>query len=331
MSLKQLDLKDRQILYQLDINSRQSNSEIGKKVKLSKQVVDYRIKRLVKEGYLTRFATVIDTYKLGITKFKIYISLENADKNIIKEITEFLKKHKKTEWIATCSGKFDIIAGYIVKDAYEFDEALKEIDERFSNYISSREVTISLGVPHWRKEYLLDNKEHYPAIFQGGKREHFEIDKLDEEIIKILVNNARMSTVEIAKRLNTTSRIVLYRIKNLVKNKVIIMHKIFLDLNRINWIYCKAIIKFKNLTKQKYNQFFTYCSQLKNLTYLINCIGPWNIELDFEIEDFNKFHKIMLELRDRFSDIIKDYDFAVVMNEDKLDYYPGCYPQFKKP
>ena len=39
-----LDLKDRKVLYQLDVDCRQTNSEIGKKVGLSKQVVDYRIK-----------------------------------------------------------------------------------------------------------------------------------------------------------------------------------------------------------------------------------------------------------------------------------------------
>ena len=43
----ELDLKDRKILYELDINSRQSNSEIAKKTGLSKQVIGLRIKKLV--------------------------------------------------------------------------------------------------------------------------------------------------------------------------------------------------------------------------------------------------------------------------------------------
>ena len=61
---------------------------------------------------------------------------------------------------------------------------------------------------------------------------------------------------------------------------------------------------------------------------MINCIGSWDIELDFEIADFNSFHKIILEMRDKFADVIKSHDFVIVMNEDKLDYYPGCYKQF---
>ena len=47
-----------------------------------------------------------------------------------------------------------------------------------------------------------------------------------------------------------------------------------------------------------------------------------------QMEDFNTFHDIMLDIRDKFSDIIKNYDFAIALKEEKLDYYPGCYPKF---
>ena len=48
-----LDVKDRRILYELDFNSRQSNSKIGKKVGLHKNVVNYRIKRMEKNGIIS--------------------------------------------------------------------------------------------------------------------------------------------------------------------------------------------------------------------------------------------------------------------------------------
>ncbi|MFO7677029.1 MAG: AsnC family protein, partial [Thermoplasmatota archaeon] len=40
-----LDLKDRKILYELDLDCRQSNSQIGKKVGLGRDVVSYRINK----------------------------------------------------------------------------------------------------------------------------------------------------------------------------------------------------------------------------------------------------------------------------------------------
>lgn len=331
MNIKEaLDLKDRKILYQLDINSRQSNSEIGKKVHLNKQVVDYRIKRLQKEGIIKQFTTVIDSYKLGYSKYKLYLSLENTNQSILQRIIEFLEKHPKTEWVATCSGKYDIIVGFFVKDVYEFHDALKEFDEKFSKFISGKETAISLGVPHWRKEYLLDNEKHERVIIQGNSKGIMEIDEIDEKLIKLLVNNARMPITDIANKLKITPRIAQYRMKDLQKSGIILFHRVMVDLNKFNWIFCKALLRFKNINEEKYKQFFSHLDSIKNLTYSINTIGSWDIELDFEIQDFNSFHLILLDIRNKFSDLIKNYDFVVIMNEDKLDYYPGAMPIFKQ-
>ena len=68
-----LDLKDRKILYELDLNCRQSNTQIGKKVGLKKDVVNYRINNMGKEGVIKNFWTAINTFKLGYDVFRVYI------------------------------------------------------------------------------------------------------------------------------------------------------------------------------------------------------------------------------------------------------------------
>ena len=47
-----LDVKDKKILAELDTNARQSNSQIGKKVKLSKEVIKYRIDKMIEAGII---------------------------------------------------------------------------------------------------------------------------------------------------------------------------------------------------------------------------------------------------------------------------------------
>lgn len=322
-----LDVKDRKILYQLDIDCRRPNSAIGRLVGLGKQSVDYRIRRLAGSGIITRFSTVVDTYRLGLGKFKVYISLESANRSLINGIVGFLKRDERTEWVATCAGRWDVIAGYLARDVYEFNDALREFDERYSQHVSSKETTLTLGVPHWRKDYLLDVDERYPVVMQGTeRRERVAVDETDERIIRVLINNGRMPVTDIARRLKLTQRVVDYRMERLKREHVILISRIAIDLNRLGWIFCKAFLKFRNLTKERYRTFFGYCKLTNNLTYLISCVGPWDVELDFEIQDFNGFYAIMLDIRDKFSDIIRSYDYVVVTSDDKLDYYPGAYP-----
>ena len=56
-----LDAKDLAIMYELDCNSRQSNAAIGKKVRLDKGVVGYRIGRLIERGFIERFYIIVDS------------------------------------------------------------------------------------------------------------------------------------------------------------------------------------------------------------------------------------------------------------------------------
>jgi len=72
-----LDTKDRKILYELDLNSRQSFSRLAKKVGLSKDAVRYRITSLEEQGVIQRFHTVINVSKLGFISFRIYMKFYN--------------------------------------------------------------------------------------------------------------------------------------------------------------------------------------------------------------------------------------------------------------
>jgi len=64
MSIK-LDIKDKKILYELDMDARQSISSIAKRVGLSKEVVNYRIRRMEKEGLIDGYYAIIEYSKLG--------------------------------------------------------------------------------------------------------------------------------------------------------------------------------------------------------------------------------------------------------------------------
>ena len=55
-----LDKKDQQLIFELDQNSRQSINSIAKKTKLSRDVVNYRIKQLEKKKIINGYFALID-------------------------------------------------------------------------------------------------------------------------------------------------------------------------------------------------------------------------------------------------------------------------------
>lgn len=81
-----LDEKDRKILAELDKNARTTDSEIAKRIRLSKQVVHYRIKNLMQREIVTSFYTAVDVGKLGYDSYYVYLQLAQISEEDRKSV-----------------------------------------------------------------------------------------------------------------------------------------------------------------------------------------------------------------------------------------------------
>src|SRR3989344_7743577 len=103
-----VDSKDRQILFQLDLNARQSFSKIGKKVGLSKEVVGYRVKRMQKTGVIKGFYAIIDTGKLDYLSCRFFLKFMNISPNNEQEIIQYFVNHPDYWWVDSIDGTRDL-------------------------------------------------------------------------------------------------------------------------------------------------------------------------------------------------------------------------------
>ena len=109
-----IDLLDRKILYELDIDARQPISALSKKVKRKRNVVEYRIKRLQEKGIIKNFVTLLDAGRLGLMVWNVYVEFQNINAETESEITNYLKDKKNVWRIALPTGKWNLIWGRFV-------------------------------------------------------------------------------------------------------------------------------------------------------------------------------------------------------------------------
>ncbi|MBI5391105.1 Lrp/AsnC family transcriptional regulator [Candidatus Woesearchaeota archaeon] len=317
------DTKDQKILSELDVRARRSNSQIGKAVRLSKEVVKYRIDRLMDEGVILRFHTVINYFKLGIVKYKLYLRFTNANQAKIEDIAQYFRDHELTEWVAITTGRWDLIVGFLVRNANEFDDEMQQALNRFSAVVQEKAVTTTLYLAHQSRTFLKDKKD--PAIqtvYHTTKDPQLKIHEMDEKILRILANHGRMPVTEIAQKIKTTARIVQYRIKELERKGVILAYKAHLDPKALGNIFCKLMLFLSNPPKEKLNRFITYVSTVQGAVWPQKVIGNWDFEIDFELESYDAFQNIILNLKEQFPDLIRNHEFCIVSKEFKLDLYP---------
>ncbi len=319
-----LDVKDRKILSELDHNARQSNNQIGKKAGLSKEVVKYRIDRMTESGLILRFHTIINYFKVGIMKYKLYLRLRNASKEKLEEIGNYFCHHQKTEWVALTTGRWDIIVGFLVHNVNEFDDEVQEAANLFASFIHEKAVTTTLYLAHQEREFLQRSPLVSRVVYHTTQDVQEKIDAVDETILQLLANNARMPVTGIAHLVKTTPRIVQYHIKELERKKIILAYKVHLEPKVLGRIFCKALLTLQHTTEKRLQSFITYARSLPGVLWPQRVMGSWDFEIDFELESYDQFQDIILMLKEKFSDIISDHDFCITSKEFKLDLFPGC-------
>lgn len=315
-----LDLKDRKILYELDKDCRQSCPQIAKKVGLSSEVVNYRIKRLEDEGIITRYQVVVDLSRLGIIEFKILLSFQHLKSDEIQKIVDQIKKDKRALWIASCKGDWDFIVSGEVHSISEIDDFKNEILELFEGYIDKKALSICTEADVLNRDYLIGQKSMNRARVIVSNNLSKDIDELDLKIIKELGENARKSIIDIAETLKTTPRIIDYRIRDMIKRKIIIGFRIAMDYNKLGIKFYKTCFYLDAPKKSRLNDLIIFLKSNKNVIHHLKVLSNWDLEPEFETASEEEFNTIITEIKDKFADIVKKIEVITISKEHKFTY-----------
>jgi Lrp/AsnC family leucine-responsive transcriptional regulator len=317
--LETMDKKNLQILHQLDLNSRQSNSSIAKKIGLSKDAVSYRIKQLEEKGFIKGYFSIIDSGRLGYRLHRVFFNLIDMTPTVLNEFIDFLKNEKNVFRISVMDGQWDFGFVFWAKNNKDFrDFYYKHLCKKFRKYIKNSFISqITLYQP-WDRSYFTKTKKtiSYEII---GTEETAEYDKIDFEILKLISQNARIPLIEIANRLNLDSMTVKYRIKKLEQKEIIQGYKTEFNLALLGIdLYS---IKINLSAMEKIQELQKYILNIPETNSIIETIGGFDLEFDLEVEDSKRYYQIIDELKSKF-DFIREIIYFRTIYDTKMIYMP---------
>lgn len=318
-----LDSRDKKLLYELDLNSRQSFNELARKLRLSKGAVIYRIANLEKAGIIKCHNTIVDTGKLGYVCFRLYLKLSGATPEKEQEIVDFLAQKESVIWLISIEGDYNIGAAILAKSVKEMNSLWKELLEKYVNYLDARFLAILIRVSYFSRAYLIDLKQNTREFTAITEPEEAEIDKTDAGILEIIASNARMPVIEIAEKLGITSKTVITRIRTLEKKKIILGYRTVFDLEKLGYQYFKVHFGLHNVTEEKIKHFRHYIKSHPNIVYDNEVLGGDDIEIEVQVKSLPELRKIIEEIKSDFAEIIKDYKTMLFYKEHKLLFLPA--------
>ncbi|HLC54817.1 MAG TPA: AsnC family transcriptional regulator [Candidatus Nanoarchaeia archaeon] len=308
-----LDAYDKKILEILLNNAREHISVIGKKIRLRRENVNYKINRLIKAGLIKEFNIVLNEKKLGLAHYVVLLELANLKEKSEEEIINYLKESRYMTWIGPAAGRWSLIFDIILPERVELSEVINEFLTKFKKYIDEYVVLRWEEGSHFGFKFLGSKERGKRLEFSSEK---VNLDKKDAHIISLLNTDARASLVDISEKVGLTPNGAGNRIKKLEKEGVILGYTISLDWKKLGYEWYGIqlkLIKFGEEINKRLVDFFT---KHKRITFYSRYIGAaWDYDIGLLGKSSVELRNFINEFRAQFSDIAKIYNVILPLEE----------------
>jgi len=132
------------------------------------------------------------------------------------------------------------------------------------------------------------------SMFKGNNKS-IKIDKIDVEILKILLKNARENQKEIAKECGISSVSVLKRIKRLKETGVIVGTSLYIDEEVFGSPYNATVLVDASNTFE--DEIKKRIRQIENVVVCAEIIGRYNLCSLVIVHDLKELNEIVCEIR----------------------------------
>ena len=317
-----MDLIDKKIICELDLNSRTPLSKIAKKLRIGRNVLDYRIKKLEKEKIITNYICSVNLGKLGYKTYKIYCKMRSMDDKKEKDFREFIKNEKRVIHFLKTEGSFDYAFVIAIQNIKELDEFLSELKSTFREILQDYIVSIVVFSRIFKlNKLLLGEKREVKFDRYTEDKKEIEIDEKDKKILKILSQEANISVVDLAERTGYSIDVVKYRIKELTKN-LISSFRIIFNLSPLGFFHYVVMLKVRNASIKQEEDLINWSAAKSNVLYLTKRIGSFDYEINAVIKDIKELNSFLADLKATHGSIIDSYETMLNSELLKLNYLP---------
>ncbi|GEM_PF-1416084 len=323
--MEKFDSIDKQLVYYLHRNARLPFSELAKRVHLSKQAVKRRVERLENQGVIRGYITLIDEAKLGFGEYDLWLQFGEITDKEKEKLIKFVEGSLDTYGATAYSLRWDLAVGIHARNINEFDSIwTNNLFPMFAPYLREYQISILTKLSVFPKKYLMKETKGKveDAFVSLVLMDKVELDEKDKAILKVIDQNSRQHIYEIAEKVGCSEKTVREKIKKLEKIRIITGYRALIDPRKLGYSQFELFLKLKNSGKEEEKKFYGFCQQHPNIAIYMKCIGKWDLDIVIETETIDEFQDIVSTFRNKFSDYILGYDFALNKGDYKFSYYP---------
>jgi DNA-binding Lrp family transcriptional regulator len=317
--MKELDKKDFLLLDILSEGSRNALSRASKELRLHKNSILYRIKRLKKLGVIRNFSFIPGYGALGKDTFYLFLRIREGKENR-ERIHSYLKGLPLAIGVFRLSGKWNYEIELACDNMHHFNNEIAKITDYLGEAVLDY-MTVFLYDPYKVESSINFEKDYAGEVF-GGKGKA-EMDALDRKILGLLSSDSSLSYGEIAKKTDSTPDSVYYRIKKMGESGAIRKFVPIVDLGKAGFQYYAILLKLSSVSNEKLDSLGVYLTANRNINFAFRTAGQLGVMFFVAYRTNAELDAFLSDLQGRFGDAIREQDVLIVNERMKFDYYPA--------
>ena len=133
--------------------------------------------------------------------------------------------------------------------------------------------------------------------------------------MQLLAQDSRITTIDIAKKLNITTITITKRIKRLIELGVILRFHVTINWEIIGYKWFKVDLYLKDYNK--IHQIIKYLETNPNLSYIDKTFGYADLELELIVKNVDQLKQIIEDISSKFPKMIRSYTYFSVEKSHK--------------
>ena len=316
MELKPIDYKLLAYLYH---NNREPITRIAKATGLSRDQVEYKINKWIKEGFIKKFVTIFNYPKLGYNKF-VVILFNVRDENL-PNFLKSLEIDKNCVSIGENIGNYNVYGNFIFKDGDDMVEYYTKFFEDNKDII----LNYNIFEPFFSEIYPMkpiENKDKKSYRLDEKSDSIEKIGKRDEKILSLLEKDGRMKLVDIAHEVGISAELAFHKIRKFLKKGIVLGNRLDFDFEKLGYSYSVILINVNNLSLKNQNKIKKFAKENDHINSIILTFGKPGCILQV----FHKEQEILLQVIKDIKRLLgldfHSYDLMFPQREHKLNTLP---------
>lgn len=313
-----LDAKDKKLLQVLDLEPKITTLALAKTLRVSQQVADYRLKRLMQDKVITQISALVHLPALGFEQYRLFFRFGAISAEEKKKVIKFLASDPAVFWAARVGGAYDLHVALAVKDYREFDGFLDTLNLKFPRALVDHDALYVVKHLYFSHKFLSESKERKKAEIDCVA-EKCKVDEIDLKILHCLKKDARVSSVALGKECDVSYKTVLQRIKKLEEKGVIPGYRLFVTLDDFKPYL--LLMRYKNYSHSTEKELLQFIFAEEHFTQAVRQFGSWDLLLHTRAKSLEELQDVIIHLREKYS-LVENIEIMPVFEDIAIDLMP---------